>query len=251
MTPAQPAAERPAAARGDAEPGRAHSQRPGRAGEQRESAGTCHRCPGQQQGRDHYYGGESPGQHCPHPGRGARAAAAVLPHLPGAPGDRPGRHHPGQPGGGEHQGGHGPPRQIRAAGGQQLALRPGTAGQRHDLRRNSHTQPPHARPAQVADRGPHIAGCAGGAGHGGRHHTHCQHPHPGPATAEGRPHPTARERRDPAGRDVPGPRRVKMARSSRSGSRPNAAGHHGSRRVVAGISRRARAEEPTQHPAVV
>ena len=105
------------------QPSRAGGQQPGRAGQRRDRAEASGSGPGQQQRHDHHRGGDPSGQHCPHPRAGACAVAVVLPDLPGAAGDRPGRHHPGQPGGGEHQAEHGPPPQPRAASSQQLALR--------------------------------------------------------------------------------------------------------------------------------
>ena len=92
---AQPAAERPGAAGRGEQPCRAGRQQPGRTGQQRDRADASGSGPGQRQRNDHHRGGEPSGRHRPHPQAGACAAAAVLPHLPGAAGDRPGRRVPG------------------------------------------------------------------------------------------------------------------------------------------------------------
>jgi hypothetical protein len=66
------------------------------------------------------------------PSRDARARGGGTPSICQAPPVTRCRHHFGQPGGGEHP--DGPPRQLRAASGQQLALCPRTTDQRYDLR---------------------------------------------------------------------------------------------------------------------
>ena len=55
---------------------------------------------------------------------------------------------------------HSPPDTVRQGSDTPAAdsSRRCAAGQRHDLRRNGHSQPGHAQPARVRERGPHIAG---------------------------------------------------------------------------------------------
>ena len=119
MTPAQPPAERPGVVCRCGKPGRAGGPAPRpRRRAVRGGAGASYRAaPASSSPETATVEVNPPASTARNP-----AAAPVLRGLPGAPGDRPGRHYPGQPGGGDHHAGHGPPGQRYTGGGQQPPL---------------------------------------------------------------------------------------------------------------------------------
>ena len=173
MTPAQPPAERPGVVCRCGKPGRAGGPAPRpRRRAVRGGAGASYRAaPASSSPETATVEVNPPASTARNP-----AAAPVLRGLPGAPGDRPGRHYPGQPGGGDHHAGHGPPGQRYTGGSQQspLCRRPATQpppqrplpARTRAARPRARTRPAHRWPRQ--GRGPQPPPPP-----------RCQSPHPG------------------------------------------------------------------------
>jgi len=200
MTPAQPPAERPGVVCRCGKPGRAGGPAPRpRRRAVRGGAGASYRAaPASSSPETATVEVNPPASTARNP-----AAAPVLRGLPGAPGDRPGRHYPGQPGGGDHHAGHGPPGQRYTGGGQQPPLcRCAAASDATSTATVTPSQDTRSPPACANAARTSLA--APGARTAAAATTPMPEPTPRAAAARCRPHSLAGAHRHPVGCSVPG-----------------------------------------------